>query len=49
MKKNTTIKFDFKELKRQYDEHTSRCIKIAEEVNKWGKKSKPDLSFLRVH
>ena len=43
------IRFDFDALKKQYDEHTSRCKQIAEEVEKWGKKSQPQLEFLKKH
>lgn len=47
--KPITIFIDAKELKKKYDEHTSRCRQIAKEVEKWGKKTKPDLSFLKAH
>ena len=47
--KETPVKIDLEELKKQCDNHASRCAKIAEEVNKWGKKSKPDLSFLKAN
>lgn len=44
-----TIQIDVAQLKKKYDEHTSKCRKIAKEVEKWGKKTKPDLSFLKAH
>lgn len=44
-----TIQIDAAKLKKQYEEHTSYCRKIAQEVEKWGKKTKPDLSFLKAH
>ena len=47
--KETTVKIDLEELKKRRDDHASRCAKIAEEVKKWGKKSKPDLSFLKAN
>lgn len=47
--KETPVKIDLEELKKRRDDHASRCAKIAEEVNKWGKKSKPDLSFLKAN
>ncbi|WP_302593418.1 hypothetical protein [uncultured Megasphaera sp.] len=43
-----TIKINVKELQKKYDEHASHCKKIAKEVEKWGKKTKPDLSFLKA-
>ncbi|WP_427112959.1 hypothetical protein [Megasphaera sueciensis] len=48
MNNQIEIKIDMKELKKRYDEHASRCKKISEEVGKWGKKTKPDLSFLKI-
>lgn len=47
--KKVSIKIDLKQLKRQYSEHTTRCLKIAEDVDKWGKKKRPNLRFLKVH
>ena len=35
-----------KKLKVQYHAHASECQEIAKEVEKWGKKTKPNLSFL---
>lgn len=34
-------------LKAQYDAHIDKCKKIAKEVDKWGKKTKPTLNFLK--
>lgn len=45
-RKQVTIQIDPEKIKKKYDEHTSRCRKIAKEVEKWGKKTKPNLSFL---
>lgn len=44
----TTIQIDVAKLKEKYEEHTSYCHKIAQEVEKWGKKTKPNLSFLKI-
>mgnify|MGYP003593169203 CR=1 FL=1 len=41
------VNFDVAAIKKQYDEHTSRCKQIAEEVNKWGRKTTPNLQFLK--
>lgn len=49
MKNQTEVKvlhFDSLAIKRQYDEHASRCRQIAEEVNKWGQKKPLKLTFL---
>ncbi len=43
-----TIPIDANQIKKKYAEHASRCRKIAEEVEKWGKKTKPNLSFLKT-
>ena len=37
-----TIHIDVAQFKKKYDEHTSKCRKIDKEVEKWGKKTKPD-------
>ncbi|MDY2965196.1 MAG: hypothetical protein SOR58_03240 [Megasphaera massiliensis] len=42
------IQLNVEQIKKKYAEHTSHCRKIAKEVEKWGKKTKPDLSFLKV-
>jgi hypothetical protein len=39
--------FDLKKFKKQYEEHASKCEKIVKEVNKWGQKTKNNLSFLK--
>lgn len=41
-----TVKFDFAAIKKQYNEHASRCRQIAEEVSKWGRKKPQTLKFL---
>lgn len=38
--------FNLDAIKREYQAHTSRCQQIAKEVNKWGKKTKPEFQFL---
>lgn len=43
------VTFDVNALKKQYDEHALKCKKIAEEVNKWGKKTSTQLAFLKAH
>ena len=40
------VQFDFTAIRKQYDEHTARCRRVSEEVEKWGKKTKPNLQFL---
>ncbi|MFR8057024.1 MAG: hypothetical protein ACLU45_02065 [Dialister invisus] len=40
MKNDVKVLFnniDFKELKKEYEAHSSRCKKISQEVSKWGK------------
>ena len=37
---------NLEKLKEQNHAHTSKCQEIAKEVEKWGKKTKPNLSFL---
>ena len=44
--KKIGVKFDFAAIKKQYDEHASRCRQIAEEVSKWGQKRPQKLTFL---
>ena len=46
MDKQRDIKIDFAAIKKQYDEHASKCKRIAKEVNKWGQKTRPQVSFL---
>lgn len=43
-----SISINVEQLKKKYDEHTSHCQKIAKEVEKWGKKTKPNLNFLKA-
>lgn len=43
------IKINADNLKKQYESHISRCQNIAREVEKWGKKTKPNLDFLKRH
>ena len=40
------VQFDFTAIRKQYDEHTARCRRVSEEVEKWVKKTKPNLQFL---
>lgn len=40
-------KFNIDAIKKEYEEHASKCQQIAKEVNKWGKKTKPNLQFLK--
>lgn len=40
------IPVNLEKLKEQNHAHTSKCQEIAKEVEKWGKKTKPNLSFL---
>ena len=40
------IPVNLEKLKEQYHAHASKCQEIAKEVEKWGKKTKPNLSFL---
>lgn len=47
-RKQVTIQIDPEKIKKKYDEHTSRCRKIAKEVEKWGTKTKPNLNFLKA-
>lgn len=42
------LHFDLIAIKKQYEEHASRCRQIAEEVNKWGQKKPQKLSFLTM-
>ncbi len=42
------VKFNHAALKKQYDEHVTKCKQIAEEVEKWGKKTVPNLNFLKA-
>ena len=42
------VKFDITAIKKQYDDHALKCKKIAEEVNKWGKKQSIQLPFLKA-
>lgn len=44
--KKIKINVDCEKLKKQYDEHAFQCKKIVKEVNKWGRKTKQNLSFL---
>jgi|GEM_PF-2905970 hypothetical protein len=37
---------DFKELKKEYEAHSSRCKKISQEVSKWGKAHQKKLKIL---
>ena len=39
------VQFDFTAIRKQYDEHTARCRKVSEEVEKWGKKRSPTFNF----
>ena len=43
--KTNGLKFDFEAIKKQYDEHASRCRQIAMEVTKWGQKRPKKLTF----
>lgn len=43
------IRINADSLKKQYEAHISRCQGIAREVEKWGKKTKPKLDFLKQH
>ena len=40
------VQVNIKQIEEQYHAHASRCQVIAKEVEKWGKKTKPNLSFL---
>lgn len=40
------LNFNLEAIKREYQNHTSRCQQITKEVSKWGKKSEPKLQFL---
>lgn len=47
-KKNFPIvSFDFTAIRKQYDEHTAKCKRVTEEVEKWGGRTKPNLQFLQ--
>ena len=37
------IPVNLEKLKEQYHAHTSKCQEIAKEIEKWGKKTKPNL------
>ena len=40
------VQVNIKQIEEQNQAHASRCQVIAKEVEKWGKKTKPNLSFL---
>ncbi len=40
--------FDYAAIMKQYEEHKAKCKQIAKEVEKWGKKTAPNLSFLKA-
>ena len=42
-----TVHYDFAAIRKQYDEYTAKCRRVSEEVEKWGKKTKPNLQFLK--
>ncbi len=44
--KNINLNIDLNAIKKQYNEHASKCQKIYQEVDKWGKKTAPKLKFL---
>ncbi len=41
------IKFDVAAIRKDYENHVSKCQQIAKEVNKWGKLTQPTLEFLK--
>lgn len=47
-KKAEDIKIDYAAIKKQYEEHNAKCKQIAKEVEKWGKRTAPDLAFLKT-
>ncbi len=47
-KKIENIRIDHAAIKKQYEEHNAKCKQIAKEVEKWGKKTAPNLAFLKT-
>lgn len=49
MNEQPILQVNIDAIKKRYEQHTSQCQKIAKEVEKWGKKQQPNLSFLKNH
>ncbi|WP_196599805.1 hypothetical protein [Pectinatus frisingensis] len=47
MEKKINVSINIDAIKVQYDKHAAKCKEIAKEVNKWGKKTEPTLTFLK--